>query len=188
MAQEEPKVSLVEYIFGFCSFIPLVGVLLGVISIVLGALKFKAGGWKVVLLGIGGICFTVCLYGALFLFMFTGKNNLMNDMWKQVAKTNLRQCVMALEFYRQVHGEYPAKLEDLPGAKFAPGSTVNFMDQSGGFAGNFKAQLFYYERTADGTGYYLLGRGPDGQPFTEDDIYPDLSPDEQAHSGFRKKS
>jgi len=187
MANEEPKVSWVEYIFGFCSFIPLVGVFLGIISIVLGALKFKAGGWKVVLLGIGGILFTVCLYGAMFLFMFTGKNNMMNDMWQQMTKANLRQCVMALEFYHQVHGEYPAKLEDLPSAKFAPGSTVNFLDQSGGFESHLGTQLFYYERTTDGTGYYLLGRGEDGVPFTADDLLPDLSPDEQAHSGFRKK-
>ncbi|HJT25331.1 MAG TPA: hypothetical protein VJ873_12200, partial [bacterium] len=122
-------------------------------------------------------------------FMFTGKNSMINDMQKQMAKGNLRQCILALEFYHQVHGEFPAKLEDLPGAKMpAPGSTVNFMDLSGGFGSNFRYQLFYYEKLPDGTGYYLLGRGGDGQPFTEDDLSPDLTPDEQAHSGFRRKN
>lgn len=188
MEKEESKVSLVEYIFGFCSFIPLVGLLLGVISIVLGALKFKAGGWKLVLLGIGGIIFTILLYGALFFFTFFGKNNMMSDMQKQMCQSNLRICVMDLEFYHQVHGEYPAKLEDLVDAKrpWAAGM-VNFYDQSGGFGNNWKPQLFYYERTADGTGYYLLGRGEDGKPFTDDDLLPDLSQEEMAHSGFKKK-
>lgn len=187
MEKEAPKVTVLEYVLGFCSFIPLLGVLLGILSIVFGALKFKAGGWKVVLLGVGGILFTIVLYGTLFLIAFTGKNNMMTEMEAQMAKSNLRQCVLALEFYHQVHGEYPAKLEDLPGAKFVPGNMVNFMDQSGGFPGNFKMQLFYYERTADGTAYYLLGRGPDGQPFTEDDLLPNLTAEEQAHSGFKKK-
>lgn len=187
MAKEETKVTTLEYVVGFLSFIPLLGAVLGIVSIVLGALKFRAGGWKVVLLGVGGILLTVGLYAAFFAFMFFGKDNMMNDVMQQMARANLRQCVMALEFYHQVHGEYPAKLEDLPGSKFKPGSTVNFMDQSGGILGNMKAQLFYYERTADGTGYYLLGRGPDGIPFTADDLLPNLTDEEQAHSGFRKK-
>jgi hypothetical protein len=188
MEKDSSKVTAVEYLLGFLSFIPLLGVLLGVISIVLGALKFKSGGWKVVLLGVGGILVTVGLYGALFLFMFSGKDNMMTQMQGQMAKANLRQCVMDLEFYRQVHGAYPDKLEDLPGAKgYTPGTTVNFMDQSGGFGANFKFQLFYYEKLPDGSGYYLLGRGPDGEPFTADDVLPDLSPGEQAHSGFRVK-
>jgi hypothetical protein len=188
MEKEESKVTLVEYILGFCSFIPLLGVLLGVLSIVFGALKFKSGGWKLVLLGVGGILFTIGLYGALFFFMFSGKNNMMNEMQLQMAKGNLRQCVMDLEFYHQVHGEYPDKLEDLGGAKrpFAAGM-VNFYDRTGGFGSNMKLQLFYYEKTPDGTGYYLLGRGPDGESFTADDVLPDLSPDELAHSGFKKK-
>ncbi|HJT25034.1 MAG TPA: hypothetical protein VJ873_10680, partial [bacterium] len=77
MAKEEPKVTILEYVLGFCSFIPLMGVLLGIISIVFGALKFKSGGWKVVLLGVGGILFTIVLYGTLFLVAFGGKNNIM---------------------------------------------------------------------------------------------------------------
>lgn len=188
MEKEESKVTVVEYVLGFCSFIPLVGVLLGILSIVFGALKFKSGGWKLVLLGVGGILFTVGLYGAMFLFMFSGKNNMMSDMQQQMAKGNLRQCVMELEFYRQVHGQYPDKLEDPVDAKrpFA-GGMVSFLDQTGGFPNSMKAQLFYYEKTPDGTGYYLLGRGPDGEPFTADDILPDLSTDELAHSSFRKK-
>ena len=187
MGKEESKVTVVEYVLGFCSFIPLLGVLLGILSIVFGAIKFKSGGWKVVLLGVGGILFTIVLYGTLFLVAFGGKNNMMTEMQRQMAQANLRQCVMSLEFYRQVHGEYPAKLEDLPGSKFTPGSTMNFMDTSGGFGSNFTYQLFYYEKLPDGTGYFLLGRGEDGKPFTDDDLLPDLSADEQAHSGFRKK-
>ncbi len=188
MAKDSSNVTAVEYLLGFLSFIPFIGVLLGIISIVLGALKFKSGGWKVVLLGVGGILVTVCLYGALFLFMFTGKNNMMSDMQQQMAKGNLRQCVMELEFYHQVHGEYPDKLEDLTDAKrpFA-GGMVSFLDQTGGFPNSMKAHLFYYEKTPDGAGYYLLGRGPDGEPFTSDDVFPDLSPEELAHSGFKKK-
>jgi hypothetical protein len=187
-ANEEKKVTLAEYIIGFCSFIPMIGVLLGAVSIVLGALKFKAGGWKVILLGVGGILFTIVLYSAIFFFAFSGKNNVMTDMQNQMSRGNLRQCVLALEFYKQVHGAYPDKLQDLLDPKHPTAlGMVNFYDQTGGLMKNMAPQFFYYEKTADGTGYYLLGRGPDGKEFTGDDVLPDLSPEEMAHSGFRKK-
>jgi hypothetical protein len=188
MSQEEPKVTLVEYILGFCSFIPVAGVVIGVIAIVFGALKFKAGGWKVVLLGVMGILFTIILYASIFFFALSGKNSMLDEVHRKMAQGNLRQCVLALEFYHQVHGEYPDKLEALGNSKqpFDMG-LVNFYDRSEGLVKGMKHQLFYYEKTPDGIGYYLLGRGVDDKPFTGDDLFPELSPDELTHSGFKKK-
>ena len=33
---------------------------------------------------------------------------------------------------------------------------------------------FYYCRLDDGSGYYLFSYGPDDQPFTVDDIFPEV--------------
>jgi hypothetical protein len=142
----------------------------------------------VVLLGSLGILFSIVLYSSLFFLTFGGKNNMITDMQKQMALGNLRQCVMNLEFYRQVHGAYPEKLETLADNQhpFNMGGAMLF-DQTSGLLGNMKAQLFYYERTADGKGYFLLGRGPDGLPFTQDDVLPELSKEELTQCGFRKK-
>ena len=39
---------------------------------------------------------------------------------------------------------------------------------------NVQSRDFYYELKPDGSGYYLLGVGADGLPFTSDDLLPNL--------------
>ena len=44
---------------------------------------------------------------------------------------------------------------------------------------------FYYELDSSGSFYYLRSVGPDGIPFTNDDILPTLSEDERKNTGLR---
>ena len=184
MAESKAKLGAVDYVVGFCSFIPVLGLLLGAASIVLGAIKFKAGGWKIMLLGVGGIFFTVGLGGAMIYIFYHKLNSDNPKMFEKVSKNELRSIVMALEVYKQVHGQYPGQLKDLQDGVSGKGGLVLY-DMTGGIHPG-QVQLYHYELTPDG-GYYLLGVGADQQPFTADDVLPDLTPDEMARLGFRKK-
>lgn len=62
--------SKTSYIFGGLSFIPLIGVLFGILAIVLGARNKQR---TPIFLGFAGILLTVGLYGSLFYFGFVAK-------------------------------------------------------------------------------------------------------------------
>src|SRR5665213_4312893 len=113
MVKQVNKITAGEYVIGFCSFIPVLGVVLGLVSVVLGALKFKVGGWKLIALGVSGISFTVVIYASFFLFIFKGDAFKHNRGFELLAKENLQTTLMAVEFYKQVHGQYPDQLGDM---------------------------------------------------------------------------
>jgi hypothetical protein len=54
-------VTRMEYALGYSSFIPVLGLILGTASIVLGCMKIQAGGLKLVVLGLSGILFNVMI-------------------------------------------------------------------------------------------------------------------------------
>jgi hypothetical protein len=187
MKASEKQITVLEYVIGFASFIPVLGVLLGLVSVVLGSLRFKVGGWKLILLGVGGIFFTVVFYGVLFNYFFKSELG-KTEIYQKIALQNLRQTVMTLEFYKQVHGKYPDHLEDLFEKKpYASHGETYLYDSSGGFATVAKLQLHQYELSSDGQSYHLFDVGSDGQPNTADDIFPELSQEEMDHIGYRKK-
>src|SRR5258708_37356009 len=64
------KSLTLAYVLGGMSFIPLLGVPLGLIAIVIGLIKKTKGP---ALLGLGGIVFSMLLYGSLFYFGFVAK-------------------------------------------------------------------------------------------------------------------
>ncbi|HTA75951.1 MAG TPA: hypothetical protein VK791_02200 [bacterium] len=185
MAASKEKISTGEYVIGFCSFVPVIGVLLGLVSIVLGALRFKAGGWKLIALGLGGIFFTTAIYAGFYFTVFNSDKK--NKGYALISKQYLKQTMMAVEYYKLVHGQYPEHLEDMSDKK-DPFSRMNCIyDISGGMSSTLKMKPFFYELTPDKQHYYLLGVGPDEQPFTADDINPELDTDELAHVGYVKK-
>jgi hypothetical protein len=186
MSDSEKKITVLEYILGAGSFIPVIGVLLGLVSIILGSIKFKVGGWKLILMGVFGIFFTVALFGAVFVHYKDKMNG--GEVFTDLARKNLRQDVMALEFFKQVHGNYPQKLDEL--TPKTPGQykhDVDVYDCSAGLGAVAKLQTYQYELMPDGLTYHLFGVGKDGKPDTSDDVFPEVSADETAHIGYRKK-
>jgi hypothetical protein len=157
------------------------------VSIILGSIRFKVGGWKLILMGVGGILLSAGLYGLLMSQMIGGKFG-NGDAFVTIAQKNLRQDVMALEFFKQVHGKYPQSLEEL--SPKVPGKfkhDVDVMDCSAGMAGMKKLQNYQYELAPDGLTYHLFGVGKDGLPNTADDVFPEVSQEEMDHVGYRKK-
>ena len=175
MKDSERKPTILECVlFGIFSLIPLLGLLVAVISVIFGVAKLRVDGWKLILIGVVGILSTH------FSYPWLGSKFTVRD---------LHRCVTAIEFYKQVHGQYPKELKDLNEGKTGlenDKTLIHDNDRGIGFFG--RVPPYYYELLQDGTGYYLFSVGPDQKPFTSDDIYPNLTSEEISHSGYRKKN
>lgn len=167
------KLGATPYVFGGLSYIPLIGVLFGVVVIVWGIATPKRGRRKLALIGLGGIALTVFLYGGLFYAGFIQKGGFFDGLRAQMAQINITSLVQSIELHKVRHGAYPPSLEDLRDA--LPEHAWVFVRDptTGGFGG--QSRYFHYQRVGEAH-YYLLGLGVDGEPFTPDDILPQLTP------------
>lgn len=162
-ASARPPLPGGYYAFGCASFVPLLGVVVGIIAIAVGMTTRRRGGRLLALLGAGGIAFSVVLYGGLFYFGFMQRGGVYDGLRAQMAQSTIDELVPRIEFYRMEHGAYPASLKDLrSGAQ----PMVMIFDPS-----SIVPRPFYYERVGSDH-YYLRGVGPDGKPFTADDLVP----------------
>lgn len=165
------KLGVLPYVIGGMAFIPLIGVLFGVAAIAWGLATNKSGGKRLAAIGAGGIGFTVVLYGALFYFGFAQRGGIYDDLRTQLAQRTINELVPWIEMFKLEHGRYPASLEVLQSSVQKYGF-VSVVDPSAGVFER-KSNFFFYERTGAGH-YYLRGVGPDGKPFTDDDIVPQI--------------
>jgi hypothetical protein len=156
------------YVVAGLSFIPLVGVLFGIAAIAWSLVTRKAGRLKLALLGGGGILFTIVLYGGLFFFGFVQRGGIYDHLRAGLAQGQLYTLVQAVEFHKLQYGHYPDTLQQLQ-ATLPPGSFVFIHDPS---VFSFTATRLFYYRRVDEDHYVLRGVGPDGVPFTDDDIVP----------------
>jgi hypothetical protein len=109
-------------------FIPLVGALLGVIAIILGAVcllqirKTHEGGKNLaisgIILGGIGIISTILIYSMLFYWGFKAKTGPWAKMKPQLTQQILTSDFGAMELYKKKYGKYPPTLEDASKAGF----------------------------------------------------------------------
>jgi hypothetical protein len=162
--------AITSLILGLVSFIPLVGVLLGILAIVFGfiglsqikknKLKGRVLAIAGILLGIFGIIFTILLYSSLFYFGFVAENGPFSELKVNTSQQILTQDAGAIELYKQKYGQYPESLEEATNA----GYTI--------FGSDHYLKPFYYEVSLDGQSYELKSAGPDKEFGTADDIFP----------------
>jgi hypothetical protein len=171
----------VSMFIGGLAFIPLIGVVFGIIALLRGVLTSRPGGRKLALLGGGGIVFTFAIYGALFYFGFVQRGGLYDSLRAQLAQMQLNTLVQSVEFYKLQHGAYPDTLETLR-ASLPSDSAVFIVDPTNLKLGT-EGRTFYY-RAVDPDHYYLRSTGADGEPFTPDDIVPQIVPTSQGNLGL----
>lgn len=182
------KLGVFPYILGGMSFIPLVGVLFGIVAIVWGLVTKKLGGKHLATVGAAGICFTIIIYiiiySVLSYFGFKQQGGVYDDLRTTLAQTTLNSLVQSIEFYKVQHGNFPESLkvlqESLPKESF-----VSVFDPTDITAGN-QPRYFYYEKVGP-EHYYLRGVGSDGLPFTSDDIVPQISFSPSSKAGLLLK-
>ena len=179
-AAPQAKIHTAAYVLAAVSFIPLIGLLFGIAALVLSILGWRKRGAKIVALiaSLGMLC-TIVLYGALFYFGFVQRGGVYDEMRRQLAVNTLSTLVSEIEFYRLQHGAYPESLEQLQ--KSQPNKPILIIDPTGTPFG--QPRLFYYERSGDAH-YYLRSVGNDGEPFTGDDILPDIGQSENGKIGL----
>ncbi|MDB5976806.1 MAG: hypothetical protein JWR07_3566 [Nevskia sp.] len=168
---ERSRLGVFAYIIGAFSFIPGLGILFGIASVVWGAVTKKEGGRTLLIMGASGIGLSVVLYSALFYFAFMQRGGVYDGLRTQMAESSVTTLVQAIEFYKVQNGHYPDSLETL--AKSLPRNTMTFVFDPSEVGFGRQPRYFYYE-LADDSHYYLLGVGPDGKPFTSDDVLPKI--------------
>lgn len=166
------KLGTFPFVVGGMSFIPMLGVLFGIIAIVWGLVTKKAGGKRLVAIGAGGIGFTIVIYGALFYFGFAQRGGVYDDLRAKLAQSTINSLVPSIEFYKTQNGKYPESLKLLQGSLPKDGF-VTVLDPSAVTLGG-EPRYFFYERVGEDH-YYLRGLGSDEKPFTGDDIVPQIT-------------
>lgn len=170
-ADEREKPGALPYVIAGISYIPLLGVLFGIVAVIWGLTTSKARGGVVAAIGAGGIAFTVLIYGSLFYFGFQKRGGAYDEMRVQMSQSTLNSLVPSVEFYKVQYGSYPASLADLQKSLPKGGFVTTFDMSSAAFAEQPKP--FFY-KLADSDHYYLRGVGADGKPFTADDVLPKI--------------
>jgi hypothetical protein len=93
-------------------------------------------------------------------------------------ENDLRKAFVELEGYRSTFGFYPHDLEDAVGPWGVQDSLLQSCDCSG-------SRDFFYLASDGQLSYQLFSKGRDCEPFTEDDVHPEVSPEELVHSGLQ---
>ncbi len=171
MEKEKEKLGEFPYVIGGLSYIPLLGVLFGIIAIIWGFVTKKLGGKTLAFIGAGGIAFTVLVYSGLFYFGFIQRGGVFEELRTELAKSTITSLVQTIEFYKTQDGTYPASLELLH--RSLPERSMVFVFDPTDVGMSSESRYFYYQ-LVDDDHYYLLGVGADGEPFTSDDIHPNV--------------
>ncbi len=168
---QKSGVAIASLILGIISFIPAVGILLGIIAIILGIIalsqirkrEFSGKGLAItgIILGVLGIIFSILLYGSLFYYGFIAKSGPFTEIKVKVSKMTLTQDAGLLELYKKKYGKYPESLEEARKAGFQIYGMDHYL------------KPFYYKVSNNGQSYELRSLGPDGIYGTADDIFPE---------------
>ena len=169
---ETKSLGAFPFVLGGLSFIPLIGVLFGLIAIGWGLINRRRGGKKIALIGAGGIAFTIILYGGIIYFGFFQRGGIYDDLRSKLAQNNLNSAVQAVEFYRLSHGQYPDSLATLKSSlPKDSANSLNLVDPR--ILSADKDRYFYYQRVGQDH-YYLRGVAPDGKPFSPGALVPQV--------------
>ena len=166
-ATQKSGFAITSLVFGLVSFIPMFGVLLGILAIVFGFISIsqikknnlEGKGLAIagIILGFAGIIFTIALYSALFYFGFVADKGPYADLRAELNKEILTQNAGILELYKNKYGRYPDNLEQVSEANY----TFSLTDA--------KLTPFCHKLLTNNS-YELKGAGEDKICDTADDI------------------
>ena len=184
--EKKRKHGPLPFVLAGISFIPIIGVVFGLLCIVIAIAARKANSLLLALIGAGGILFTILLFGVILpsttLLLDDG---MLSEQFEPHSKSSLTTLVRLIEFYKQENQRYPANIEELR-SSLKEGELVMTYDMAGPIKLGEKPREFYYEVIDNGERYLLFGLGSDDEPFTDDDIYPNVDPAMQEATGWSK--
>lgn len=171
------------FVLSGVSFIPLIGVLPGIICIINALISRKENSKKLGLIGFAGIMFTIIIYGVILPGVFNSKD--FGKNFEPHAISAMTSLVRHIEYYKLQNDKYPESIEELR-SNLKDGEMVFSYDMSGPMSMGQKPREFYYEVLSDGKNYLLFGVGQDSSPFTADDIFPIIDSKKDKNIGWAK--
>ena len=108
---EKKKIGVLGYVVSALSFIPLIGVFTGVITIAWGIKEWHKGGKKMVIISmIGILLMTVGLYSFLFLQLEKDMGGMMEE---SIETQLLPSLIQSIEYFNLQNGRYSHSLDEL---------------------------------------------------------------------------
>lgn len=179
-ADPNQKMGVGMYIIAALSFIPVLGMVFGLVTILLGLCLKRKGRFKIIAIGFAGILFTLGLnlYFSNYAFKDSDGNVYVR---KKLTETALEGVLENIETYKAQFGSYPESLDEL--AKLKTNKIDSFIHDPMDVAGGLQPRHLYYKKV-DANHYYLRSSGTDGVPFTNDDVTPEVKTFSQKQSGI----
>ena len=185
------KIGALAYVLAGLSVLPVIGVAIGAMAITWGLNTKKARGKRLAAFAVLGIAVSVALsfatyreFGDFGLLQQLQRLDTFDLMRAGIARSALDRLVFAIEFYKVQHGRYPETLDELS-ASVPKDSQIIVIDPMTVRVGRVPANFFY--RRVDSEHYYLRSVGPDGIPFTADDIVPGIEVTPGSKLGLLKR-
>jgi hypothetical protein len=172
----KPKRAKRLYLWGLLGFIPNVGVISGLILLFKGIFQFRDR--ILVIIGASDILFTFVFWWIVTSVSF--HSTAFKTLEKEMARTELNTIFRYVEFYKTEHGVYPDSLEQMDLKK----NNVWINDPVQSCGPKHKTINFFYRKV--GEKYWLFSVGPDGKPFTRDDIFPVMNPADSGKFGLMR--
>jgi len=183
--EEKKKHGTGAFVVAGMSFIPLIGVLTGIICIFNAVISRRPNSKLLGTLGFAGIMFSVVLYGSIFYKMYEGEG-FGGKNFEPHAISAMTSLIRTIEYIKIQNSLYPNNMDEIR-ASLKEGEMVFSYDVSGPVKMGEQQRDFYYEVINEGNNYLLFGIGVDGTPFTEDDIYPIVDPIKDKNIGWIQK-
>ena len=125
---------------------------------------------------VGGVLAIIGLAGFAHLYDKYRQSESTVEAGASWAEHDLRELIHKVESYNLIFGIYPDSLDTARGG---------WSGSDEGARGCKCRGDYYYSLLEGGQGYFLLSKGPDCEPFTDDDIHPDLSATEKERVGLQ---
>lgn len=168
MEREHYNIGCLGIFVGFLSFVPVIGIAFGVISIFWGVTKRSR---TLTIMGLLGILFTIVCIGYVNYNFFHKSSGYFSEQRKQTAIDNLDYVVNGLELYEQKYGEYPASLQQFLAGLPEESEYKNKVYDPTFVEFDGSLYKFHYE-LVNKKSYILMSKGFDGRLYTNDDIFP----------------
>jgi hypothetical protein len=176
----KPKRSWPLLLLAACAFIPGFGVFFGAAAVTWGLVSDRPRAMRAVAIAAAGALLN--LIGGAVLVWRLEQGQTYAAASTASSRADLRKLVAAIEGYRTDTGHYPARLAVFTQLPYSL-KLINTTDFSAGVFS--RPREYQYELASDRRTYALFGVGPDGEPNTADDVYPNLPDSVARRSGYR---
>lgn len=173
--QNRNQIDTRIFVIALLSFIPILGLVAAVYCIWRGWHIWTRRGIALKSIALAGATVTVVPLASYLVVRATGLDIRVNQ---ERAQERMAEIITTLGKHRERHGYYPSRLSEVLGEDGLRSLALDPISPAGDawFGALGRYQYFHYELLVGGERYFLFSNGPDGVPFTDDDVLPKRPP------------